>query len=369
MIVVPQGLVGLDFAKDTTNPVHGNRIQTFTYELLDDGEAPKGSLTNVIGGAVEWHANAAVKAGGKISVVRQGTGNVQWLNRRVKITMNIEGKGSYPLGVFIPSAPVEEWSDTEMIWEVELLDKCSILDNDYVLNAYALDAGTNVTTAVRTLITSTGEQAGSITDGTETLTKAMTWESGTSKLEIINDLLEAGNYLSLRTDGNGQFRVEKNRLPKSRPVVHEFIDNSKSIYTPQFSYEKDIYSIPNKVVLIAQGDGAAEGMKAIATNENPASPYSYQSRGRWIVDVTKGVEATDQTALNERAQQRLAALTSPTGTLAIQHAPLPWLNVNEVVRFKHERSETNVRAVVASTTIQLDPLALQQTQIQEVAEL
>lgn len=369
MIVVPVGTIGTDFAKSNKNPVYGNRSQTFTYELLDDKEAPKGGLLGVIGGSLEWHANAAVKGGGKIQVVRQGTGNVQWLNRRVKITMTIEGKGAYPLGIFIPSAPVEEWSDTEMTWDVELLDKCSILDNDYVLDNYALQAGTKITDAVRSLITSTNENAGSITDGTETTSKAMMWESGTSKLEIINDLLEAGNYFSLRVDGNGRFRVEKNRLPKNRPVVHEFIDNYKSIYTPSFSYEKDVYSIPNKVVLIAQGDGGAEGMKAVATNENPSSPYSYQSRGRWIVDVTKGVEATDQTALNERAQQRLAQLTSPTGTITIAHAPLPWLNVGEVVRFRHERSEIEVRAVVASTQIALDPLALQSTSLEEVATL
>ena len=369
MIVVPVGTRGMDFAKSIKNPVHGNREQTFTYELLDDGEAPKGGLTNVIGGSLEWHANAAVKCGGKIQVVRQGDGNIQWLNRRVKITMNIAGKGSYPLGIFIPSAPIEEWSDTEMTWDVELLDKCSILDNDYMLDNYALAAGTNVTTEVRSLITSTGEKAGSITDGTETLSKAMTWESGTSKLEIINDLLEAGNYMSLRADGSGRFRVEKNRLPKDRPVVHDFIDNFESIYRADFTFEKDVYSIPNKVVLIAQGDGAAEGMKAVATNENPASPYSYQSRGRWIVDVIKGVEATDQTALNARAQQRLAHLTSPSGLVSINHAPLPWLNVSEVVRFKHERSAINVRAVVDSTQIDLDPLALQRTTLREVAEL
>lgn len=369
MIVVPVGTYGMDFAKHFKNPVYGNRTQTFTYDLLDDEEAPKGSLLGVTGGTLEWHANAAVKGGGRITVIRQGGGNVQWLNRRVKVTMHIEGKGDYPLGIFIPSAPTEAWTDNEMSWDVELLDKCSILDNDYVLDNYSLDAGTNVTSAVRTLITSTGEQAGSVTDGDETLNKAMVWESGTSKLEIVNDLLKAGNYMSLRVDGEGKFRVEKNRLPKNRPIIHEFIDNSESIYTPEFTYENDIYSIPNKVVLIAQGDGDAEGMKAVATNENPDSPYSYQSRGRWIVDVVKGVEATDQEALNARALQRLVQLTSPTGTVTINHAPLPWLNTSEAVRFKHERSGINIRAVVASTQISLDPMALQTTALQEVVDL
>lgn len=369
MIVVPAGLIGLAFAKDSRDPLHGNRTQWFTYELLDNGEAPKGSLPGVTGGRLEFHANAAVKGGGKITVASSGREDIPWLKRRVKVTMHIQDRGAYPLGVFIPSAPVERWDDMNLTLDIELLDKCSVLDNDYVAETYSLDKGTNVTSAVRTLITGTGERAGSITDGTDTLDKAMTWEGGTSKLQIINDLLEAANYFSLRTDGDGNFRAEKHRLPKDRPVTHEFVDNSKSLYVPEFTYEKDIYSVPNRVVLIAQGDGAAEGMKAVAENNNPDSPYSYVNRGRWIVDVLKGVEATSQTALNERAQKRLAQLTSPTGTVQISHAPLPWLNVNEVVRFKRDEAEIDVRAVVASTQIDLNPLALQTTALQEVAVL
>lgn len=370
MIVVPAGLVGLDFAKDMRDPIYGNRTQTFTYDLLDNaGEAPKGSLLGVTGGSIEWHANAAVKGGGKITVVSEKRRNINWLQRRVKITMNIAGKGSFPLGVFIPSAPVERWDDMNLALELELLDKCSILDNDYVLDNYSLSKGTNVTDAVRSLIASTGEGAGSITDGTDTLDKGMTWESGTSKLTIINDLLVAANYFTLSADGNGKFRVQKHRLPKNRPVVHEFIDNAKSIYDPTFTYEKDIYSIPNKVVLIAQGDGDAEGMKATATNTNPNSPYSYANRGRWIIDVTKGVDATSQASLDDRAAKRLAELTSPVGTVGIDHAPLPWLNVNEVVRFKRTDADIDIRAVVESTAINLDAAALQRTSLQEVAEL
>ena len=370
MIMIPSGLQGLEFAKDMQNPRIGNRSQTFSFELLDNGEAPKGSLPNVTGGNLEWAATAAVKSGGKITVVMDERSQINWLQRRIKITMHIEGLGNYPLGIYIPSAPVENWTDTELTLDIELLDKCSLLDNDYVLESYAVGDGKNVTAAVRGLIVSAGENAGSITDGSETLNKGMSWESGTSKLTIINDLLEAAGYLSLHVDGEGRFRAEKRRLPKSRPIAHEFVDNNHSIYTPVFTYEKDIYSVPNRVVIIAQGDGDKEGMKAVAENTNPNSPYSYQNRGnRWIVDVLKGVEATSQAALNERAQNRLAQLTSPSGLITITHAPLPWLDLNDAVRFKRSTADIDVRAVVMQTAIELTPTALQRTALQEVAEL
>lgn len=369
MIVVPTGQIGMDFAKATHDTVSGNRTQWFTYHLLDNSEAPSGGLAGVKGGVLEWHANAPVHGGGKITVVSLGRSEVDWLNSRVHIVMHIEGKGEYPLGVYIPSAPAENWDDMNLTLDVELLDKCSILDSDYVLNTHSIEPGTNVTQAVRNLIESTGEHAGSITETEHETPKALLWESGTSKLQIINDLLEAAGFFSLQVDGNGKFRAVRFRAPKNRPLAHEFKDDVDSIYSPAFTYERDIYSIPNKVVLIAPGDGDEEAMRGVATNMNPNSPYSYQRRGRWIIDVVKGVEATSQEALDERALARLESLTSSNGTVSINHAPLPWLGVTEVVRFKRDEADLDMRAVVASTQIELDAMALQRTALQEVADV
>lgn len=369
MIVVPGGTIANKWYQAAQDPVTGNRTQWFSYHLQDNDGAPKGALVGVTGGKLEWHANAQVKGGGKITVQQESRDDTNWLKRRIKIVMHIEGLGEYPLGVFIPSAPVERWDEDGLRLDIELLDKCSVLDNDYVEQTYSLPAGTVVTTAVRDLIVSAGEKAGSITDGTETLSNAMTWEAGTSKLTIINDLLQAADYFSLRADGNGAFKVEKQRPVKDRPIVHEFIDNYESIYLPTFEYEKDIYSVPNKVILIAEGDGDQEGLTAVAVNQNPNSPYSYQARGRWIVDVVKGVEATDQAALDARAERRLAQLTSPTGAITIDHAPLPWLEVSDKVRFRRSEADIDVRAVAISTQIELNALGLQRTALQEVAEL
>lgn len=369
MIVLPAGQIGLAFAKDLQDPLAGHRTQTFTYELLNNREAPIGSLPVVTSGQIEWHANAAVKSGGKIVAHYAERPAHDWFNTRVKIVMHIEGHGSHPIGVFIPAAPTETWSDEGMTLNIELLDKLSIIDNDYVLNTYAVPKGTNVIERVRSLITSTGEKAGALTDSSAVLDKNMSWESGTSKLAVINDLLNAANYFSLGVDGNGKFFAEARRLPRNRPIAHRFYDDEKSIYLPSFTYERDTYSIPNKVVLIAQGDGDQEGLRAVATNENPKSPYSYQNRGRWIIDVIKGVDATSQEALQERANARLVALTSPVGTVSIDHAPLPWLRLNDAVMFRRDPAGIDVRAVVASTSIQLSETALQRTELQEVADV
>lgn len=367
-ISVPEGYYAVHPFEPMNNAEYGNRNQWFTYELQTNEGATLGPLVGVTGGTLEWHANAQVKGGGKIAVQRP-SGNLDWLKVRVKITMHIQDMGNYPLGVFIPSAPAEAWDDTGLTWSVELLDKTTVLAEDAVPDNYSVPAGANVTDRVRDLIVSSGERAGSITQTNDTLTNGMTWEAGTSKLTIINDLLQAADFFALYADGNGHYRVEKHEPASKRPMQYNLLDNAYSIYLPTFTYDKDHYAVPNKVVAIGVGSGEDEAWTSVATNTNPDSPYSYQRRGRWIVDTQRGVEATSQANLDNYAQRRLAALSSPQGSITIQHAPLPWVKVNDVVHFRRETAGIDIKATVASTKISLDPKDLQHTELLEVVDL
>lgn len=368
MILVPDGQIGMDWAYPVTEPIYGNREQRFSFHLLDNENSPKGTLTGVTGGTLEWHANAQIKGGGKITVQSASATAIDWTKRRIKIYMYI-GVQQYPLGIFIPSVPSEDWDDSNVSLSIELLDRCSILAEDAIASAYSVPEGTNVIERVRTLIESSGENAGAITSSTKTLSKAMTWEAGTTKLTIINDLLDAANYFSLFTDGHGHFTVEPQRAASTRPIMFDFKDDAKSVYVPQFKFDKDTFAVPNKVIAVGQGTGDTEAWVKVATNENPNSPYSYQSRGRWIVDVQRGVEATSEADLQEYATRRLRALSSPQGTITIAHAPLPFLNVNDAVKFRRGPAGMNMRCVVESMQIDLDPTALQRTALQEVVDL
>lgn len=369
MITVPAGVIGTEFFAPANDATTGNRRQWFTYSLQDSEGAPKGALSGVISGSIDWHANAQVHSGGRITVVQSDPDDHDWLKLRVKITMHIEGLGDYPLGVFIPSAPTQNWVDEHMTLDIELLDKCSLLQEDCYAETKHVPAGANVTDTVRAIIVSAGEKAGSITDGTATLTKGMTWEPGTSKLQVINDLLDAANYFSLDVDGNGHFVVEKQRKAGTRPVRYWFYDNYRSIYESSFQYDRDIYNVPNKVIAIGKGDATTEALVATATNVNPNSPYSYPNRGRWVTDVAKGVDTTSQADLQEYADRRLAQLSAPQGTVQISHAPLPWLRPNDAVVFRRNPAELEMKAVISSMKIVLDPVGLQSTGLLEVIDL
>jgi hypothetical protein len=201
----------------------------------------------------------------------------------------------------------------------------------------------------------------------------MVWQAGTSKLQIANDMLSAAGCYPLWADLQGQFRVEPYRAPSTRPVVYEFLDDDDSIYLPSHSIEDDIYSVPNKYVAIASGSASTPGVIGIATNTNPASPFSYANRGRWVTQVEQSVEisvttGTLQDAINAYATTALSKAT-PSMTIPIQHGSVPGLFLDDVVRFRRQGAGIDGHFSVASTSIDFDPSALASTTLVEVVSL
>jgi hypothetical protein len=292
-----------------------------------------------------------------------------WMHARVRPVLLIDGVPEEPLGVFVPAAPVEQWDGGGGRQEIELLDRTSIISQDYVDTTYTVTKGTNVISAVRKLIASTGERVGALTASTEVTNSDMTWGAGTNKLTIINELLESAGFFGLWADGNGQFRAEEYQPPKNRAVRYELLDNEHSIYIPTLSIDRDIYAIPNKVIMTAQGEGESEGWTVVATNENEASPFSYQRRGRWVTDVQLGIEATSLENLQSKAERRLASLTATQATIEIQHAPVPGLRVNDVVRFRRNPADVDTLFTVTKTSNDLDPTSLAKTTLTEVVDI
>jgi hypothetical protein len=220
------------------------------------------------------------------------------------------------------------------------------------------------------LIASTGETNIAITPSAAVLANPLAWDPGTTKLKIVNDLLKVIGYFSLFCDRNGQFRGEPYTRPANRPILYEFLDGNTSIYDPNFVKDVDLLGIPNKFVAVGRGDADTAALVGVATNTDPASPYSYPSRGnRWITKSVTGIEAVDQATLDEYAARRLIELTSPTSSVDVSHAFVPGLSFNSAVRLRRVPAGIDARHVITKTLITLDPVALVRSTLQEVVDL
>lgn len=331
-------------------------------------------------------SQAVCVAGDLMLVVTVGQQQiVDWLDVRIRPMIRIQRLGGgddpagrlVPAGVFLCAAPVENWEATGLKREVELTDKLSILDQDIasgdsvVITAYSAPAGANVITLVQGLIGETGERYPAIQPDTVTLASPMVWDIGTTRLKIINDLLDAGGYFSLFCDGWGQYQTIPYVQPSDREPVYEsiapFSDGPDSLMDPAWTHDRNIYSIPNRYLVVGQGDGTTPALTSTATNTDPNSPYSFASRGRWITQVEVGVEAATQSTLDSIARARLSDATSVTNQITLDHVFLPDLHVNSVVHFVNPDSGLDIFCYVVNTTIPLDPTKLCTTTMRVVA--
>ena len=324
-----------------------HRAEGFRFGLLDLNDQVVGSLGGVEenSGSLSFSVYADIRGSGNLTV---NNADVDWTRHRVRISYLL-GEGDdqtvVPLITAVPRAPVEAHKATGVSVDLELYDKTLILSEDTFGVSYAIPAGTNPITAVSSVITSTGQPAPALlTATTDTLATAMVWEAGTSKLKIINDVLDAAGYFALFTDGYGQYRAEPYTSPQTRPTMWTF-EGDHAVYLPEWTRDADVFAVPNRYVCVGTTDGLLPALSAVATDESDG-PFSYASRGRWITKADVDVEATSQTVLDLLAERRLYEAQQVTETLVWTHPWLPF-GLNEVVQFN------GVRAVVWKQSVRL----------------
>lgn len=297
-------------------------------QLLDLSDNVVGDLPGALddSGTLDFSVYATIRGSGNLSVLDAG---VDWLAHRVRISY-LTGDTVVPLLTGIPRAPVRRHTTLGTTLDVELYDKTSILSEDSYGVSYGLAAGTQIIPAVADVIASTGEPAGAmvLAESAASLAAGMVWEAGVSKLKITNDLLDAAGYFALYCDGMGRFRADPYTTPSSRPVDWDFGDG---LYLPTWTDDHDVFSVPNRYVVVGRSEGDVAALTSTATDVSDG-PYSYGSRGRWITRTDTDVEAASQTVLDLLAERRLFEAQQATRTFEFTHPWLPF-GPNSVVAF------------------------------------
>lgn len=327
-----------------------HRSEAWRYDLLDLADKKIGELDGVSEGTFDFSVNNTIRSGGSLTTTGQ---DIDWLSVRIQPWRTVKAAGQtieWPAGVFIPASPGVDYSAPGGIRNLELYDKLLVLTQDKIGATYGIPAGVNVTSTIRSLLQEAGEVRDAITDSPATLRTSMSFEAGTTKLQIINELLESINYFSLWVDTRGVFQGTPYVAPGGRGIAWTFADDHRSIYSPAFTIDEDTFNIPNRVSLVSTSDGETAALTAEARNEDPNSRYSFNRRGRWIDDTQQEVEASSQGVLNDLAQRRLIELSSATQTFNISHAPLP-LELNDAVRFTRAAENISTTAVVQAFSI------------------
>ena len=342
------------------------RVESYEIDLLDsDDRFIRRIETAKRGGKVDLNVNAQIRGGGKINVVNEES--INWLNTRVRIWYNNQTESKrFALGTFLPSVPEMQNRPGGREYPVELHDKTTMLADDFFEESFVAMPGFKVLDYVRYILASIGEDFSVLEDSAIEVGAIRTWDPESSKLRIINDLLDSINYFAIWTDGMGVFRSSLARRPQQRPLVRSFVKNESSIHSPIWTRTQDVSSIPNKVVVISEGTDDQPSFKGVAENTRLDSPYSYQNRGnRWIPRMER-VEAETEAVCIQIAQRRLQELSSVSATLSVSHL-VEALNLNDVVRFVSDDIDT--LAVIEKMSFTLKPGSLCKATWREVVNV
>ena len=345
-----------------------SRLESYEIRVLDKNEKDLGRLDGVEGGSISCSTDARIKCAGTLNVT--ATRPVSWWEaHRLQVWVTVNGV-RWPLGVFIPASPSANHFDGRVEFEVEISDKLLFLDQDMVEDAYSVPTGTNLAAHVVSIIRGIGETKIAITPSPKVNKRPLTWDAGTEKLTIINDILDYIGYFSLTVNGFGQFEAGPYVEPADRPVRWRFIEGKNALHLAEFTYHQDLANIPNKVIYIVTSasttddpDDGEQVMKAVAINNDPTSPYSFQARGRWITEKSTDIEADSQEELEKKVRTRLKNAMNPMVKIEIENAVLP-LQLNHIADFQTAGVERFCS--VRKWELELRPGALMKTTLRGV---
>ena len=249
----------------------------------------------------------------------------------------------YPLGIFLLSSPEKVEQGKEVYRDVEAYDKSIILEEDKFTDRYMIKAGTRYDLAVIKILKDAGIKKYNIEESDKVLPNDIEYEPGTTRIEAVNDLLEAINFTALWVDEWGYFTASRYIPPSERAPDYEYLDDELSVIENGLSEELDLYSVPNKwLVTYENVDGGEEDkifLQSVYENNSWTSPSSIVNRGRVIVDYRTIDEIADQEALDSYTRRIAEEASQIYGKMKATTAIMPFHSYMDIIRIRNTTLE------------------------------
>ena len=358
------------------------RHEEIRFKMMRDG-IEYGELYAKSAPTLRMQSNGEIKTsfqGTFFPMAKDTRGNdveVDWLYDEIKPILVIDGEEE-PLGVLMPSTVTPKESKGETTLEIQAYDRCWRVRDNKVEGALYLSSGTAYIDAVEQLLTSSGIATIIVTPSEAVLAEdRQDWETGTSYLKIINDLLKEINYKQLWFNQYGFAILEPASTPTAENIQHIFTNqkpdprNQKEVAAirllPQISRKTDIYQAPNVFLCICSNADKDAGMKATAENNNPQSPLSTIRRGRRIVKEIKVDNIESQEALQTYADRLLYESMTTGEVINVDTALQSGFGVDDVTAIRYDSRESTLGICVEKAwTMTLAPGGIMSHELEKV---
>lgn len=263
---------------------------------------------------------------------------------REYIYQEMEGEWlEYSLGIFLLSSPEKVEQGNEVYRDIEAYDKSIILDEDKFTERYTIKSGTRYDLAIIKILKEARIDKYNIEETDKVLPNDSEFEPGVSKLEVINELLDAINFTPLWVDEWGYCTASRYIPPSERSADYEYLDDELSVIENGSSEELDLYNVPNRwLVTYENVDGGEDDkifLQSVYENTDWNSPTSIVNRGRVIVDYRTIDEIADQDALDAYTKRIAEEASQIYGKIKFTTANMPFHSYMDIIRIRNQTLE------------------------------
>lgn len=260
----------------------GGRKNSYIFTLLDKDENVKiGRVDNIQSFTLTYNSLTTLKT--TITAMMHDDSQFDFLSDRLKITLVVDIRGyhfEFPLGVYLFNSPsCERLGNTKSLLgdtrNVTLYSKLKIYQDDKIMTDYEMATGTNIVNEIKRLLNTEKIR---IDGSLKVLSEGKIYPIGTSKLEIINDLLDKLGYNSLSVDWEGYFYSEEYKQPAERNFDFEYTDEEDQQIEVNFTEDFDLTDVYNVFTGYCTINGICYTYTYI--NDNASSPTSTTNLGR-----------------------------------------------------------------------------------------
>lgn len=205
---------------------------------------------------------------------------------------------------------------------------------------YKFKKGAKFVDTVRDILDNAGFPRHDIRDSDRKAGRERSWPPGTSKLEIINELLTACSFYNLYADRHGWLKsIPFVKINKAQ-VAGTYRSGDGSYTIEPFTMTPSLDSLTNYVVVVKEDTDAKPNtvIKAVRKNTNPASPTSIPNIGT-IMKVVSDSNIADQKAADDMADKLIDEGSNITVEAQLQTFPEPWHDVHEVYELDLQQRE------------------------------
>jgi hypothetical protein len=251
------------------------------------------------------------------------------------------------VGLFLVMPPGESHTAGSGTVNLTGYDPTWILQQSILPDGYTAQKGKNVVKAMREIVAGANFDRVNIPSKSNTFRKRRSYDPGTSRLEVLNDMAMRIGYYPLETDGQGVISSGYIRtLIKEHPA--RTISTANGDVVDTVTLEQDAERLCNRVVVFKadtnEDDDEDTRILAVMENRRAKSPVSIDNLGIVLGKKIEGSNIDTAAEAKALARKTLEEGASVLTRLSVSTLPDPRFRARDVIRAEISRDDGTVVA-------------------------